>query len=277
MALDRLVPISTTPGAVDGDAYMDLVQEEITGLWDRVAILLTSIAGTGNAITAVATPALTGGTLVNGMRFFWVAANLNVTGAVTLAIGGGTPTSVLDHQGVTPPAGTIKPGTLYESIIVSGAHRIVTPISGLGMTFTGGWEHISSVTPTAVASISFTGLAIRKSWRMTWSGITRSAAAAAHWVLDYNLGAGLVGAQRVSVSADWDTIGCEGSMEFHGARNGDRAVIKTFSMDDTAAGDQRIHHRQIDLGALTDDVEGFQLSASAGTFDAGGIIRLFAQ
>ena len=53
MALDRLTPSSTTPGAVDGDDYMDQVLEELTGLWNRATITLTAVSGT-NTITAIA-------------------------------------------------------------------------------------------------------------------------------------------------------------------------------------------------------------------------------
>jgi hypothetical protein len=91
MALDRLLPVSTTPGAITGDSYMDAVQEEVTGLWDRSVITLTAVAGT-NTITATVTPALTAG-LVNGMLFVLVPAN-TTTGAVTL---NGNP--VVDGEG----------------------------------------------------------------------------------------------------------------------------------------------------------------------------------
>src|SRR5262245_57435 len=108
MALDRLVPVSTTPGAVDGDAYMDAVQEEFTGLWDRSRIKLSAVSGT-NTITATVTPALTAG-LVDGMSFVLVPAATN-TGAVTL-----NGTAVKDAEGTALVAGALRSGATYDLI-----------------------------------------------------------------------------------------------------------------------------------------------------------------
>ena len=126
MALDRLVPTSATIGAVNGDDFMDAVQEELTGLWDRSTIQLTSIGGTANAITATATPALTSG-LQGGMRFGFVAASTNIAGGVTIEIGSESPIDLFDAAGAGLSAGAIIAGAIYEFVIdPSGNGRIVS-------------------------------------------------------------------------------------------------------------------------------------------------------
>jgi len=106
MALDRLLPVSTTPGAVTGDSYMDAVQEEVTGLWDRSVITLTGVSGT-NTITATVTPALTAG-LVSGMMFILIPAATNTT-AVTL-----NGANVLDAEGNALTAGALRINNHYH-------------------------------------------------------------------------------------------------------------------------------------------------------------------
>jgi hypothetical protein len=110
MALDRLLPVSTTPGAVTGDSYMDAVQEEVTGLWDRSIITLTAVAGT-NTITATATPALTAG-LVNGMMFILKPAATN-TSTVTLNVNAGGAVAVVDAEGTALAAGALRINANY--------------------------------------------------------------------------------------------------------------------------------------------------------------------
>jgi len=105
MALDRLLPVSTTPGTVTGNAYMDAVQEEVTGLWDRSVISLTGVSGT-NTITATVTPTLTAG-LVSGMMFILIPAATN-TGAVTL-----NGANVLDAEGTALTAGALRINNHY--------------------------------------------------------------------------------------------------------------------------------------------------------------------
>jgi hypothetical protein len=65
MALDRLLPVSTTPGAITGDSYMNAVQEEVTGLWMSHGFYYPGYPA--QTITATVTPALTAG-LVDGMQ-----------------------------------------------------------------------------------------------------------------------------------------------------------------------------------------------------------------
>jgi len=122
MALDRLLPISTTPGAVDGDAYMDAVQEEVTGLWDRSVITLTSVSGT-NTISATATPALTGA-LGGSMNFILKAAATN-SGAVTLNVNGGGAVAVVDAEGTALTAGALRINGNYFLHYDSGISKYV--------------------------------------------------------------------------------------------------------------------------------------------------------
>jgi len=110
MALDRLLPVSTTPGAVTGNNYIDAVQEEVTGLWDRSIIKLTSVSGT-NAISAVPVPALTGA-LVDGMKFELIPVATTTSPFVSLDVGTGAKT-VNDSGGIAPVAGAIVLGRSY--------------------------------------------------------------------------------------------------------------------------------------------------------------------
>lgn len=129
MSLDRLIPGSATVGAVTGDDLMDAVQEELTGLWDRSHLKLTSVGGTADAVTATATPALTGA-LADGMKFTIVPTADN-TGAVTLAIGELSAVSVVDRDGNALSSGLWKSGRAmvleYDSTL--GKFRILEDIS----------------------------------------------------------------------------------------------------------------------------------------------------
>jgi len=111
MALDRLVPTSSTPGAVTGDDYMDAVQEEFTGLWNRSICSLSNVAGTGDAITADLVPALTG-SLVDGMAFWLTPTNDN-TGAATIAINGASAIPIKDAAGDALTAAALTAGQTY--------------------------------------------------------------------------------------------------------------------------------------------------------------------
>jgi hypothetical protein len=117
MALDRLLPVSTTPGAITGNSYMDAVQEEVTGLWDRSRIKLSAVSGT-NTITATVTPALTAG-LVDGMSFILVPVATN-SGAVTL-----NGTNVLDAEGTALIAGALRNGATYDLVYRSALSAYV--------------------------------------------------------------------------------------------------------------------------------------------------------
>lgn len=111
MALDRQLPISTTPGAITGNSYMDAVQEEVTGLWDRSTCQLTSVAGT-NTITANCDVPLTG-TYVDGMNFILVPAVTNTSTTVTLNIQSLGAKTIVDNLGNAPRVGGLVAGAKY--------------------------------------------------------------------------------------------------------------------------------------------------------------------
>src|SRR5262245_18509549 len=89
---------------------MDAVSEEVTGLWDRSVITLTSVAGT-NTITATATPALTA-SLTNDMLFILKPAATN-TSTVTLNVNGGGAVAVVDAEGTALTAGALRINANY--------------------------------------------------------------------------------------------------------------------------------------------------------------------
>lgn len=138
MSLDRLIPGSGTVGAVTGDDLMDDIQEELTGLWDRSHLKLTSIGGTANAVTATATPALTG-SLADGMRFTIIPTADN-TGAVTLAIGALSAVSVVDRDDNALSSGLWKSGRAmvveYDGTL--GKFRVLEDISVASTGFSTG-------------------------------------------------------------------------------------------------------------------------------------------
>jgi hypothetical protein len=154
MAVDRLLPVSTTPGAVTGDSYMDAVQEEVTALWNTgTVITLSGVAGTANAIVRTATPAMTAG-LANGMNFILRATATN-TSTVTLNINLGGAVAVVDGEGTALTAGAIRSGGHYLLTYNStSAHfRIVgyTPAAAVVV----GSKLIKTQTASASASLDF--------------------------------------------------------------------------------------------------------------------------
>jgi len=122
------LPVSSTPGAVSGNSYMDAVQEEVTGLWNCSRILLTGVGGSANAITASVVPALVGGTLIDGMSFTLKAINTN-TGPVTL-----NTFPIVDGMGSALKAGAIVNGGVYDLMWVASANSfyIVGYFQGAG-------------------------------------------------------------------------------------------------------------------------------------------------
>lgn len=114
--------IMAPASGVSGTAFAADVRKEVEGLWDRSTCTLTSIGGTANAITATMTPALLAG-LVAGMRFIFTAASAN-TGAVTLAINGGSAISVKNHRGDALGSGVIEAGATYEVIYTGTEFRV---------------------------------------------------------------------------------------------------------------------------------------------------------
>jgi hypothetical protein len=109
MSIDRLIP--TSGAGVTGTDFAGAIQEEITGLWGNSVIPLTDVAGTGDAITAQVSPALTDG-LAAGMNFWLVAAADN-TGPATIAIGSEDPVDLVDDDGAAMTAGLLKTERRY--------------------------------------------------------------------------------------------------------------------------------------------------------------------
>lgn len=127
MAVDRTVPTSSTVGAVTGDDYMDAVAEEVTALWNRSNCQLTSVAGTGDAITASLSPELTG-SLVQGMTFWFIAAADN-TGAATIAINSGAAVDIKDQDGDALAAGAISSGRMHK-LVFDGTNLLLDGTAG---------------------------------------------------------------------------------------------------------------------------------------------------
>lgn len=113
---------STTVGPITGPSYMDNVKDRIKDLWDTSQIQLTAIGGTANALTATCDPALTGG-VTRGMKFTLIPASSN-TAAVTIAINGGAPISVIDDAGNALLAGALVAGRMYQMEFTSTAFRV---------------------------------------------------------------------------------------------------------------------------------------------------------
>lgn len=111
MALDRVLPTSASTPPVTGPNYMDAVQEEVTGLWDRSICRLTSVAGT-NTITASVVPAMTAG-YVNQMRFILIPVNTTSSTSVTLNIDSAGAKTILDNKGAALVSGALVAGAMY--------------------------------------------------------------------------------------------------------------------------------------------------------------------
>ncbi|WP_336802482.1 glycine-rich domain-containing protein [Kaistia sp. MMO-174] len=129
---DWILPNSSTPGAVTGDAYMDAVQAKVARLSQGVNIQLSGVGGTANDITATLDPAPISG-LTNGMLFV-LPVSVSNTGAVTLAINGGAAANVVDLLGAALTSGRFPAGsrqllTFSDGAFISiGDSRIVTNI-----------------------------------------------------------------------------------------------------------------------------------------------------
>lgn len=109
MSIDRLIPTSGT--GVTGTDFAGAIQEELTGLWGNSVIPLADVAGTGDAITATVSPALTDG-LAAGMNFWLIAAADN-TGPATIAIGDEDAVDLVDDDGQALGAALLKAGRRF--------------------------------------------------------------------------------------------------------------------------------------------------------------------
>lgn len=135
---DRIAISSSTVGAVTGDAYMDNTAAHLTALYDAAAFPLTSVGGTGDAVTASLDPVLTAG-LTEGMKFTlsWASAN---TGGVTLAINGGAAVAVLTAAGTALNAGGLQPGARALLEVVGSDLRIIGGASGADAGALPSWQ-----------------------------------------------------------------------------------------------------------------------------------------
>lgn len=161
MAVDRLVPTSLS-GLTTGPNYMNAVAEEIAALWTRVAIPLTSVGGTANAVTATVAPAFS--TWVDGMAF-WITPTISNTGPTTLGLTNGPaggPWSVTDADNGALIGGEFRAGRQTLVVYRSGHFWIAgSPAAGgirNSQVFT------ASGTWTKPAGADANGLAIIQVW-----------------------------------------------------------------------------------------------------------------
>lgn len=123
MDADRLIPTSATSGKVGGNAFMNEVQVELTGLWNVAKIFLSNVGGTPNDITADMSPALTGA-LGHGMGGYLVPV-ANNTGPTTLKIGTIAEVPVVDKDGAALATDDLVAGRRYEWLFDGGVSSIV--------------------------------------------------------------------------------------------------------------------------------------------------------
>lgn len=121
----------SSTGPIDGPDFLDQYAARFKTLFDASVLPLTSVGGTGNAVTATLDPPLDGGGLVNGMKFTitWGAAN---SGAVTLAINGGSAVPVVDADGAALGASALASGRRSLIEYLSGSFRILSSAGGAG-------------------------------------------------------------------------------------------------------------------------------------------------
>lgn len=115
---------STTPGAITGDAYMDQTGGHIDTLYDGSCLLLTTIGGTANAVTAVVDPVLLSG-LVAGMSF-WFEPTADNTGAMTMVIGVEAAVALNRADGAPSEADDLLNGSSYQLFYTGTELRVVS-------------------------------------------------------------------------------------------------------------------------------------------------------
>jgi hypothetical protein len=120
MTIDRLIP--TSGADVTGTEFAEAIQDEVTALWGNAIIPLTDAGGTGDAITASVSPALTDG-LQTGMNF-WLDAAADNTGAATIAIGDEDAVDLVDDDGLALGAALLKDGRRYLLAFDGSAMRV---------------------------------------------------------------------------------------------------------------------------------------------------------
>ena len=122
MATDRQIPTSASPDPVTGDDFMDLTQEEITGLWNYASVPLTITGGTANNIVGTLSPPLTDG-WQDGMRITFIAGADN-DDAMTVSADGEAAVDLVDGDGTAAAAGRVLAGNIYEAIYVASLSEL---------------------------------------------------------------------------------------------------------------------------------------------------------
>lgn len=114
-----------SPPPVPGDDFFAQYAERLKQLFDNSAIKLTAIGGTADAVTASLDPLLDGSGLVDGMKFTLTFGAAN-TGAMTLAINGGSALALQDPGGAALTAGAVASGLRALIEYIGGAFRLLT-------------------------------------------------------------------------------------------------------------------------------------------------------
>lgn len=123
MPIVRKTPTPENFGPVIDEAvHARAVNDEVTGLWERVACLLTGVGGTANAITASADAALT--VLTAPMTFYFLATATS-TASITLNINGTGAKEVRDLAGNPLLGGEIVAGRLIGVVYLGTNFRLL--------------------------------------------------------------------------------------------------------------------------------------------------------
>src|SRR6266576_1536624 len=110
----RKTPTVANGGSDDGTLYTNAVDVEVEALWKVAATWLTSIGGTGNAITASSDTSLVAAiaAYARPMAFWYAPASAN-TGPVTINIDSVSVISVKDQFGAAFQGGEFSTSGLY--------------------------------------------------------------------------------------------------------------------------------------------------------------------
>jgi len=156
---------SSSSGVFTGADMVDQYAARFKTLFDASALPLTSVAGTGNAVTAVLDPPIAPSGMVDGMKFTltWAAAN---TGAVTLSINGATAAAVVDADDLALTASALIAGRRSLLEWVGGKFRVLSGAgsSGVGagpayqaFTVSGTWTKPTGYDPDTVVVVELWG------------------------------------------------------------------------------------------------------------------------
>jgi hypothetical protein len=133
----RTTPTVANGGSGDGTLYTNAVDVEIEALWKVSATWLTSIGGTGNAVTASSDSALVGPiTGYSRPMAFWYQPAAANTSSVTMDIDGVGVIDVKDHVTAALQGGEFSTSGVYL-LVFDGTQLIavtVTAGSGVGST-----------------------------------------------------------------------------------------------------------------------------------------------